>query len=236
MMIFSKDIPDYEKIYSSKFRNGFKLDRVLKPEQFKDLKEYKVVLEKFFKEKSLESWNTTVQTIWLIGQFQYKRIEGSVCRGDGSQKEIAGRIAFSSFCKNYIGIEHYFLTNSNSYYNKLRTYFGELFPNFYKDNPFKNPEKYKFPFKNLTIDHLFLVYQMPERMDILNYVDEKNLRFGEFLDFVINYIGKCNDVAGKEVFQFYSGWKRCPPYVKSLKLKELKKLDAKNNFISWSPN
>lgn len=213
MRVFPEGMPDYEKVFTSrKYLGRFDISRVNNPDGFKDLNQYKETLRDFLWGTSLSVWDMTVQTEWLFSKFKY----------DGTQRGrahktvgVQSRTAFSVFTKEYVGINPAFV--SYSFFSKnIKSYFSELFPDFKKDNPFINPEKFKYPFTHVTIDFMLLVYQMPERMELLMCAERSKMNFTTFIDFVINYIGKSNDLEGKDLFQIVKT-KRFPLYVKVLK-------------------
>jgi hypothetical protein len=55
------------------------------------------------------------------------------------------------------------------------------------NNPFKNPDKYKYPYNHITLDHLVLVYQMENRLELLEEAEKRNMSHAEFANFVINW-------------------------------------------------
>lgn len=212
MRVFPKEMEDYERVYTDKrYLSKFNINRLQKPPGFDSIKEYEDTLRVFFKTKSVELWNSIVQTEWLFSNFKYLKKNGEVM----AHTNVTSRVAFDVFTSSFIGTGYSFLISS-FYYGKIKGYFKDFYPDFYKRNPFKDPKSYAFPFKNIPIDYLIVVYNMPERLDLLKIADEKDMQRGEFLDFIINYIGKYNETEPKEVFSFFRSM-RHPTYVKLLK-------------------
>lgn len=197
MRVFPRDMMDYEKVYTSpKYLARFNIERLQKPDGFKDINEYRNSLRYFLLRKSIQLWDDIVQTEWMLSKFKY------LCHDKKRVSKYANaHVALNIFTKENVGMGFSYLT-STFYFLKIKSFFKEIFPDFSKGDPFKNPEKYAYPFGNISIDYLLLVYQMPERMDLLKHASKKNMTFGVFIDFVINYIGKCNDMDGDETFVF----------------------------------
>jgi len=210
MRVFPPEMQDYEKVFqSTRYLSRLRIDRIESPKGFDSIAEYRDTFKGFLIESSFSVWDTFIKMSWLSDKFKYTGYR------NGTQTGVCSRSAFSVFTKELIGSNTHFISYSFCY-NKIVTYFKELYPLFSKSDPFKNPEKFKYPFKNITLDFLVLVHQLPERIDLLNYADEHKMNFTSFADFVINYIGKYNDSEGKDVFGIIRS-KRHPMYVKRLK-------------------
>lgn len=115
--------------------------------------------------------------------------------------------------RNIIGLD-FSVIKKNTFFYKITTYFPDFFPLFYENNPFENPEYYNFPYQHVTPDFLFLVYQMPERLDLLDIAEKKKMVFGKFLDYVINYVMCYNNDHGKQIYTFMSIGKGSPFYIR----------------------
>ncbi len=159
-------------------------------------------------------WMMCVRTHWLICKFIYDGKKRTRTRRNGM---IMDR-ALGIFIRHYIGIDIRPITRSY-FYNKIISYFGDFFPDFHKNNPFKDPELYAFPYENINIDYLLVVYQMPERLDILKLVDKKGLKYTQFLDYILNHILSANEEAGKNLYDFMMV-ETIPPYVRYNKFKK----------------
>lgn len=215
MREFPPEMQDYEKVYTSeRYQQRYKPEKIQKPDGYKDLAEYETALRDFLKQKSTSMWNDIVQAQWIFDNFKYI---GNHWTYKVTSRGGQANIAFSIFVHDVVESSHMFV-RSSYYFNRINTYFKELFPRFHKNNPFKNPELYEFPFKNITIDYMHLVHQMPERMDMLVYADENNMKYNEFLDFVINYVGKYNETEPKDVYVIINPT-HFGMYVKNLKKK-----------------
>lgn len=201
MRVFGGDVRDYESVFiqndNSKklYKRYFKYDKIQKPINFDSIAEFRDVFHDFLKTGSLDMWNNSVRLNWLLANFKVKGNYGTL-----SFKTSAN--VFSPWMRESVGINYDFLYQGFTY-KALATYMDEVFQYpFQQNNPFKNPELYQYPFKFITVDFMMLVYQIPERMDLLRYADDKRMNFNAFADYVINYTSKCNFVDEEEMYEF----------------------------------
>lgn len=207
MREFPPDMQDYEKVFTNEsFLRRMHLDD-MEAVSFESLNQYKVELGNFLKEESDKAWKALVGIAWFFSKFRSKT----------KSNIIQNRMRISLFCKSIIGYDHRFISSS-FYYTKIMSYYEDLIPNFDQSDFLNNPEEFEFPYKNLNMDHLVVVYQMPERLDILRYADEHKMSYCVFMDFVINYIGKYNETEPKKVYELMRTL-RYPAYVKNLNKK-----------------
>ena len=170
--------------------------------------EYKGIMNNFLHESSTQMFDISIKYYWLQRRFFYfKKRKKRTNRND--QRTDA---AYGMFLKYYVGHSQRFIT-SRSLHGNITTYFEDFFPDFDKDNPFLNPEKYKFPYKHITIEFLPIVYQMPERLELLDIAEKNKMSYIKFLDYVINYVYSCNEESEKDIFVYYHS-KTFPPYVR----------------------
>jgi hypothetical protein len=135
-----------------------------------------------------------VKISWLMRRFCYKGFPRTKVRNNGFCTDSA----FGVFMRHHVGVEIKIIT-INNFFNKVITYLDDFFTDFDARDPFK--EKLVFPFKNITLDYLVLVYQLPDRMEFLKIADDKKMSYVEFLDYVVNYIS-CENEQGNEEFYF----------------------------------
>jgi hypothetical protein len=211
MRVFPKEMLDYEKVYThADSYRLFSLSSMKKPDKFENLNEYIKALRIFIFKKSSNYWMDLVEAHWMFSSYKYHPPRYKIAK---NYKRML--TSFNLFMRRNVGTGYYFFTNS-IFFRRIPSYIDEIFPDFFNDNPFTNPEKYSYPFKNIDMDYLLVVHQLPERLDILKYADENKLPFDEFLDFVINYIGKSNEVLGVDAYCFYRNKFGRPPYVACL--------------------
>ena len=109
-------------------------------------------------------------------------------------------MSFVKLLRRHVGMDIQIITRSK-FFSKLELYFDELFPGFDDGNPFENPEYYKFPFKNISIEFLLVVHQLDDRIDLLKEADKQKMTFAIFLDYVINHVYSENDSLGRIRYQ-----------------------------------
>jgi len=177
-MKFKNYKKNYEDVFSSeRFLSGCKPERV---SIFGDMNIDKYI--KLFKEEmgglEKELFDRLVKICWLFKQFQY---------GDYRRKNLGRNNryidkAFAIFMRYYVGHE----SRTVWPYRKVMYYMEDFFPNFLLGDPFK--QEHKYPYKYMTFADLTLVYQMPERMELLKYGEAKKMQRVDFIDYIINYI------------------------------------------------
>ena len=97
---------------------------------------------------------------------------------------------------------------------KIRGYLDELFPGFDEGNPFVDPHLYKFPFSFIPVSYLMSVYQLEDRISLLEKADEMRMPYNEFLDFVKEHVLIANQKLGRDRYTIMMVWARCPPYIR----------------------
>ena len=199
----------YEKVFSDMdvVEKKFKIDRVSSFNNIPGgLDEYMGALRDTINGMHNSVFDHLVKYIWLTRRFTYdgKRRKNFFRNGIYMDR------AFGIFMRSYVGFENRFIMSTYASGGKIASYFDDFFPNFDNGNPFK--EDYRYPYKNITLEYLMLVYQMEERLGLLEFAEEKGMSYTTFLDFVINYISCYNEEHGeKYIFVFSSTFM---PYVK----------------------
>lgn len=163
---------------------------------------------KFYFESHRQLFDIIVKQVWLEMRvvFQGRRRRR---RKNGFREDST----FGWFMKSLVGISQKPIV-ANMCFTATATYLKELFPDFLNRNPFKEPEYYKYPFKHVTLDHLFFVYKCTERMEMLKYADDLELNYLDFVNWATNYVMSYNDEIGKDKYTLSSArymW----PYIKN---------------------
>ena len=155
----------------------------------------------------IDTFNHLVKISWLRRRFCYR---GERRIRNGSNGQVLDT-AYGLFIRNFVGYETKFLFRSG--FSKIITYMDDLFSNFDEGNPFK--EDYKYPYKIVTLSHMILVYQMKDRMELLNYADKNKLTYVKFLDYIINHVNCYNEELKKNEYEFIFS-SNFIPYVKKM--------------------
>jgi len=165
--------------------------------------------KKEMKSFELDTFNHLVKIAWLMRRFCYnnkRRIK------HGSNGQLLDS-AYGLFIRNFIGYDTKFIFSNRSSLAKILTYVDDIFPNFDEGNPLE--EVYEYPYKIVTLSHMVLVYQMEDRMELLDCAERKGLTYVEFLDYIINHINCHNDDVGKNEYEFI--FSSCfMPYIKKM--------------------
>ena len=119
---------------------------------------------------------------------------------------------FVKFIRRYIGHDIQVITKGN-FFSKLETsYFDILFPDFNEENPFENPEYYKFPYENISLEYLTVLYQLDDRIELLKEADKQKMSYAVFLDYIINHILNENERLGRDRYLLTQNIARQFPY------------------------
>lgn len=193
---------DYPKEYENVFHTDQK-DKLHDINKFRtdipgyDFTEYRENLENLLRSSSLNNFNELVKMEWLK---RHLYVDTGAQRCEVLKQN---RGAFNYLCQRYIGVSHVAALQSWNTI-KVESYMNEFFPNFYSNNPFTSPDKYKYPFEWITIDYLMVVYQMPSRMSLLKLAEERRMLFVDFMDYVINYVHVFNSRHHNEGINTYA--------------------------------
>lgn len=134
-----------------------------------------------------------VRQLWMEFRFTYNGIRRTKRRKNGFGIDVA----FGVFMKRGVGISQYPVT-SNFAFTSICSYFKDLFPEFLIRNPFEDADYYKYPYKHVTLDHMCLVYQCKDRLEMLQYAEEKEMGYSDFFNWVANHVLSHNDDVGRE--------------------------------------
>lgn len=146
------------------------------------IEELTLMFREFYKKSYLEVFNQIVRQVWLEQQVTISGRRRTRRQGNG----IFDDISFGKFMKFSVGISQRGLT-ATSLFSPIATYLKDFFPDFLNNNPFTEPEKYQYPYKNLTLDSLFFVFEMEDRLEILEEADKKEMLSAEFINWITNH-------------------------------------------------
>lgn len=171
---------------------------------------YLELMRKTWRQFEEEVYHQLVRITWLIKRFTYngKRRSGL------NQNGIYIDQAFGIYMRHYVGFDNRILFSGYSSLSKVATYIEELIPNFDLFNPFE--QEYQFPYQYMNLACLALIYQMPERLDLLAYGEKKRMSYTEFQDYILNYINCYNDEHGETYVYIFP--RSSMPYIKYLKV------------------
>jgi len=202
----------YENFYTGKRTMGkCRLDKV-STDIGLDANEYISLIKEKFGEFENTLFDLFVRHTWIIKRFCYKGVHRKKYFANGYALDSA----FGVFMRKYAGFDNK-LFNGQQYF-KIISYLDDFFPEFDLYNPFEEPERYKYPYKNVKLCHLFVVAKMEERLELLQYVEEKNMVYPEFVDYVINYAMSYNEEIGRDKYILCIALNGTP-YIKNVDIK-----------------
>lgn len=189
-----------------------------------ELNEYVDLFKNFLSDFYTDLFDYSVKLSWLRRRFSYY---GRKTILPMQKNSLILNMAFVKLLRRHVGKDIQIITRGK-FFSKLELYFDDLFPGFDEGNPFENPEYYKFPFNNISIDFLLVVHQLDDRMELLKEADKNKMSFAVFLDYVINHVYSENEYLGRNRYQIrHNQDKNYPFYVqdtdKDLQAKKGKK-------------
>jgi hypothetical protein len=156
--------------------------------------EYIKLLRNTIKKFQDDFFDALVKYAWLTRRFCYKDER----RKNKSRNGVVMDFAFGIFMRRYVGYDNKGIMISR-HSGRIISYFDDFFTNFDEGNPFE--EIYEYPYKYISLDYLLLVYQMPERLELLQYAEDNEMSYTKFLDYILNYVSCYNEEHG-EIYVF----------------------------------
>lgn len=222
----------YGQQYELVFTDPKKINHYLKLEKIaftgdviKSIQEYVDLEREIFGELQKHLFSFVVKFVWLRNKFTYDGW-GPMKLGQHRGNIIINQ-TFALFLQQQVGIHYRSYFSDWRFLNRLARYMDDLFPYFDLGNPFKQPEDYKYPYKHMNLECLYMVALMPERMELLAEGEKRKMTYPVFGDYIVNYISCYNEEHGDtyrlKVFQS----SRVGPYVSLIIPASYKKLTKK---------
>ena len=193
-MKFKEYKKEYEDVFSSeRLAKKCKIEKVSVSDGT-DINLYINKMRDTLEEYQLSLFDKLVKIHWLFRRFCYKDKRRKKTYKNGF--ELDG--AFGVFMRKFVGMDSKIITKNHTN-QVVATYLDSFFPDFDLSNPFES--KYEYPYKYMKFEALVLVNNMPERMELLAIGERRKMGYGEFFDYVINYINCFNEEHG-ETYEF----------------------------------
>ena len=157
------------------------------------LNEYGFLFKDFIREFYTNLFDYCVRLAWLRRQFSYA---GQKNKYPFNHNSFTVGEAFAKFVRRVVGVDLKIIFRS-PFFSAVDSFMEDFFPDFEYGNPFENLEYYKFPYKHITIDFLPVVYQMDDRLQLLQLAEDKCMSFADFQDYVLNHSYSSNDELGR---------------------------------------
>lgn len=151
------------------------------------------VFREFSKGAQRTFFDLVVKHMWLERQFTFNGTRRTRRYGNGHEFDAA----FAWYMRSVVGIDPKVLTR-NSMFSATASYIKDFFPDFLAHDPFKEPEKYAFPYKHVTLDHMFFVSQCDERLEMLEHADKMSMSYAEFANWAHNHVRCYNKERGDD--------------------------------------
>lgn len=176
----------FEDVYSSdkkSSRSRLDFDKISIADGI-TIDKYAADFKAFLKKAFSSEFDNYVRLSWLRRKFCYN---GKKTKMPMNTNSWALNMAFVKFMRRCIGKDIQIITKGR-FFSKIELYFEEFFPGFMDGNPFTNPEYYKFPYENISMEYLTVVYDLNDRIELLNIAEERNMSYCAFMDYVLNHI------------------------------------------------
>lgn len=186
----------YENVFSEdkpKHKTRLKIEKISIRGDM-DLSEYTILFRDFLNDFYLRLYLDSVKLSWLRRKFSYYKMRTWL---PINQNPPLLNGAFVKYLRRGIGKDIQVITKGK-FFSKLELFFSELYPDFEEENPFVNPDYYKFPFKNISLEYMVVVHQLDDRIALLKHADEKEMTYAVFLDFIINHVYTENEILGRK--------------------------------------
>lgn len=158
-----------------------------------------VSLRTFYRESTLQIFDIFIKQTWISQQFLYNGVRRARIAGTSTQE---GEIVYSFFMRAVVGSDKNALASS-LFLPSILTYLKDFFPNFSDHNPFTESDYFKYPYKNITLDYLYLVHDHDDRLEMLKKAEEESMSFYEFYNWVINHVLCYNEEKEEQVYEIY---------------------------------
>jgi hypothetical protein len=163
-----------------------------------------------FRQSYLSVFDICVREVWLEQHFLYD----GVPRLNRSKNGYGSDWLFNYFVTGIVGISQKPLTSGFAF-TTISTYFNDFFPDFINHDPFQEPEYFKYPYKNVTLDFMMFVSQHHERLEMLKEADEKGMNIREFRNWAANQALCYNHDVNDDIYCIARS--DFVPYIKRLK-------------------
>ena len=183
----------YENFYQTeRYCRRFKLEKVSADGM--DLDYYINLFTSELKRYQKDIFHHLVKIVWLTRKYRYKGIRRNKTFWDNEM--------FGHFMRDVVGHDGKVLKKIHPYASGIASYFDDFFPDFEINNPFE--VEYKYPYRYMTLDCIYFVKEMPERMELLLFGEKKRMRYIVFVDYVVNYILSYNEEMGDNIYTIKS--------------------------------
>jgi len=202
----NKTFEDIYSIDNDQVKNKLNFDKIDVGDM--SVEEYINLFKFFLKDFYSILFDQCVRLSWMRRNFSYY---GKKTILPMQKNSMILNIAFVKLLRRHVGIDIQLITRS-SFFTKLELYFDDFFPGFCEGNPFTNPDYYKFPFKNVTLDFLLAVWQLDDRMELLKEAEKQKMSYAVFVDYIINHVYSENEELGRRRYEVRQNQDRNFPF------------------------
>jgi hypothetical protein len=197
---------NYPKAYEDVFSSP-RLTRCCDPRKVKvrnnviPKEEYERRIKELYSDFTSRLWDTCVKHCWLHFNYEYM---GHSPKGMSRNGGFLDR-SEAMYLRNTLNVDTriYNACDDLRMFGMMCDYVNALHPNLKDEpDPWVNPIPY--PFKHIGVSHLYFTKMLPERMQLIQYGEDKGMPYLKFMDFCINYAMNYNDkVAGYQYYRLH---------------------------------
>ena len=185
MKEYPKKYKDYFR--SDSYQSRFDMWDVWVTDDYMDKDKYQNQVRDVMEQYYDNMWRDALNLAWINHKFEYQ----GKTRDSLTNNDIHLDSAYRMFFRKLMDKDTQTVVN-NKPLKALASYADTFYPGFYTDPaPWKN--NYKFPFEHITLDYLLAVWEMPDRIDFLEYAEEHELSLEDFYDYMVNWISCYNE-------------------------------------------
>lgn len=188
---------EYPRTYEFVYKKQLVKQDSFKPERVKildiEIPDYIKFIQDYTNGWERILWTHYCTLFWIEGRFEYNGRNKYKYKKKDIKPGTA--IPWVGFLKHYVGTNNKIMTLGIS--AVIYSYIRELVPNADTKTELSDFD-IEFPYKFIGLSHMFLVYQMPERNELLKIADDRKMAYWDFLEYIINYISCYNYEYGKQ--------------------------------------
>lgn len=163
-------------------------------------------------------FDMVVRYKWYERSFLYK---GKRLNPDGNGVILDKAVSFLTSSRTGVTRK---LFSTGYYPGMIGSYLEDFFPNFSDHNPIQEPEYFKFPYKNLNLDHLFFVRLCHDRIEMLEEAERLAMPYIDFANWAYRRALCYNDEVGETVYMMATAsvFGARSPFIQDLRILGLK--------------
>lgn len=156
----------------------------------------------FYRVENLRFYDNVLKAAWLKGQLIYDKSPIRIFGPNGFM--VDQTVAF--YMRGIVGYNgKLFLDNGAA--ACIISYIDDFYPEFFENDPFLDVGYYKFPYENLSLEHICLVHECDDRLEMLEYADSHAMNIRDFTNWATNWAYCYNEEDHEFMFEYFNGYR-----------------------------